>query len=458
MIDELAHPGAARRRSAASRRSTATQLVDVLRRASAGWPPSGPTCVSVDVNPLIVDADGVPVAVDALVELGDAADGSSPRAVRPRPTRRAVPRPVRAARRASSPARRRHPGKFGFVVAAQHARQRLRGRGLRHQPRGRGGARHRRPSPTSPTSPTARSTSSFVCTPAAANPDLLRACAAKGITRRVRHRRPATARPATTGAPAEAELVALCRRARHPARRAQRPGRGVSTPVDAVRPDRRPVPAGRAHRRRQPERQLRVAASSTTPAPTGRRHQPGGVGRQRRRRHGRPTTSTSTPTTRPPPSAWPTSRASPTAGRFSTRSPRRPRASRSCWSRAAPPRAGRGRRPATPARSPPTTRSSTAPAAQAGVTRAATVEEAFEAAATFATQPLPAGPERRRADHGRRLGRGHRRRHHPRPRPRSCSRCPTTCAPPSTRSCRPAGAATTRSTAPAARPATPSPR
>src|SRR5205823_4548150 len=29
---------------------------------------------------------------------------------------------------------------------------------------------------------------------------------------------------------------------------------------------------------------------------------------------------------------------------------------------------------------------------QAGVTRAATVEEAFEAAATFATQPLPAGP------------------------------------------------------------------
>ena len=29
---------------------------------------------------------------------------------------------------------------------------------------------------------------------------------------------------------------------------------------------------------------------------------------------------------------------------------------------------------------------------QAGVTRAATVEEAFEAAATFATQPLPRGP------------------------------------------------------------------
>ena len=38
---------------------------------------------------------------------------------------------------------------------------------------------------------------------------------------------------------------------------------------------------------------------------------------------------------------------------------------------------------------------------QAGATRAATVEEAFEAAATFATQPLPDGAERRRHDDGR---------------------------------------------------------
>ena len=94
---------------------------------------------------------------------------------------------------------------------------------------------------------------------------------------------------------------------------------------------------------------------------------------------------------------------------------------------------------------------------QAGVTRAATVEEAFEAAATFATQPLPAGPRVvvmttaggwgvvtadaiARSD------------------ARARRRCPTTCWPPSTSSCRPAGAATTRSTWPAARPATPSPR
>ena len=95
---------------------------------------------------------------------------------------------------------------------------------------------------------------------------------------------------------------------------------------------------------------------------------------------------------------------------------------------------------------------------QAGATRAATVEEAFDAAATFATQPLPAGPERRRADDGRRLGGRHRGRHHPRPPPRACCRCPTTCGPPSTGCCLPAGAGPTRSTAPAARPATPSPR
>ena len=73
----------------------------------------------------------------------------------------------------------------------------------------------------------------------------------------------------------------------------------------------------------------------------------------------------------------------------------------------------------------------------------------------------PAGAgraQRRRAHDGRRLGRRHRRRDHPRPRPRACCRCPPTCWRRSTPSCRPAGAATTRSTAPAARPATRSPR
>ena len=47
--------------------------------------------------------------------------------------------------------------------------------------------------------------------------------------------------------------------------------------------------------------------------------------------------------------------------------------------------------PATPARSPPTTASSTASAASSASLRAPTVEQAFEWAATFATQPLPRG-------------------------------------------------------------------
>ena len=67
MIDDLAHPGAARRRSGASRPSTATALVDVLLGLSARPRPT-PTIVSADLNPLIV-VDGRPVAVDALVEV-----------------------------------------------------------------------------------------------------------------------------------------------------------------------------------------------------------------------------------------------------------------------------------------------------------------------------------------------------------------------------------------------------
>ncbi len=96
---------------------------------------------------------------------------------------------------------------------------------------------------------------------------------------------------------------------------------------------------------------------------------------------------------------------------------------------------------------------------QAGVTRAATVEEAFEAAASFATQPLPQGQPHRGRHHGGRVGRVVTADAHHRRRRRSSWRpCRTTCWPRSTRSCPPGGAATTRSTWPAARPVTPSRR
>ena len=112
--------------------------------------------------------------------------------------------------------------------------------------------------------------------------------------------------------------------------------------------------------------------------------------------------------------------------------------------------------PATPARWPPTTGSSTACAARPASCGPRPIEEAYEAAATFATQPLPTGTEVAVVTHGRRLGRGHRRRHRRhRPRAPGAARRPDRRA--RRRSCRPAGAATTRSTWPAARRRTPSP-
>ena len=94
---------------------------------------------------------------------------------------------------------------------------------------------------------------------------------------------------------------------------------------------------------------------------------------------------------------------------------------------------------------------------QAGITRATTIEEAFEAAATFATQPLPAGPAHRGDDDRGRLGSRDRRRDRRAKTACNSRRCPTICSPPSTSISRRAGAATTRSTSRAARPATPSP-
>ena len=94
----------------------------------------------------------------------------------------------------------------------------------------------------------------------------------------------------------------------------------------------------------------------------------------------------------------------------------------------------------------------------AGITRATTVEAAFEAAATFATQPLPVGPNVVVLTTAGGWGVVTADADHQGARARTDARCPTTCATRSTPSCRPAGAATTRSTAPVARRATRSPR
>ena len=62
---------------------------------------------SVDVNPLIIDADGAPVAVDALVELRRADHGDRTPSPPAAADSRAVRRPVRARGVSSSPGRRR---------------------------------------------------------------------------------------------------------------------------------------------------------------------------------------------------------------------------------------------------------------------------------------------------------------------------------------------------------------
>ena len=111
------------------------------RRPRRTRPPRSRTrdVASVDINPLIVEPSGAVVAVDGLVELGTAR--RPPCGASPASDRRAVPGAVRAPRRRRL-RRIDAPGQVRVRLAAQPARQRLRRRVLRHQPEGRRGARH----------------------------------------------------------------------------------------------------------------------------------------------------------------------------------------------------------------------------------------------------------------------------------------------------------------------------
>ena len=338
-------------------------------------------------------------------------------------------------------------------LAAQPPGQRLPGSRLRHQPAGRGGARH-------PHRGRHRRAAGGRDRPR------LRVHAGGGQPRPVASLRgegraggvPDVGRLRRSGgggAPGGGRAGGAGRRARDPARWAERPGRRQH-PGLVVRPDRRPLPAGRAHRCGQPERQLRLQLPELRQGHRCR-HQPAPCPPATQRPSPLPTTSTTTPPTPPPLSAWPTSRGSPTAERCST----------GCGQAA-------DRQPLVLVKGGATEGGARAAASHtgalaaddkvfdgacraAGITRAATVEEAFEAAATFATQPAPTGPNVVVLTTAGGWGSSP-----PTPSPvmaiSACSCCPTTCGPPSTSCCRRAGAATTRSTAPGARPATPSRR
>ncbi len=169
----------------------------------------------------------------------------------------------------------------------------------------------------------------FVCTPAAVNPELLRACAAKGI-RAAFVTSAGYGEAGDEGRAAEHELVALADELG--ILLAGPNGQGVvSTPAKLCAQIVAPYPpAGRIGVASQsgnfvsslPElRRCRPASASAAPSRAGnaaavdRPRLPRPLRRRPRHRASR----------------WPTSRASPTGGRSASGSARSPRASRWCW-------------------------------------------------------------------------------------------------------------------------------
>jgi acetyltransferase len=137
-----------------------------------------PDVVSVDVNPLIV-RDGTPVAVDALVELGEA-DGAPARGLPTDDELRRRFAPLFHPRGIVVAGASSHPGKFGF--AAFHNLLRFGYRGAVFPVNREGTPVLGRPTLRDVAEvPADAADLVVVCTPAAANAALLRACAARGI-------------------------------------------------------------------------------------------------------------------------------------------------------------------------------------------------------------------------------------------------------------------------------------
>ncbi|HEX4490441.1 MAG TPA: acetate--CoA ligase family protein [Acidimicrobiia bacterium] len=168
-----------------------------------------PDIVSVDVNPILV-ADGMPVAVDALVEIGGpagpAAGPGDATPSRPRPSDeefRALfePRGVIVAGASS------HPGKFGFVALHNVLASGYRGAVAATNLDG-GTVLGIHTVRSVDDLPADTYDLAVVCTPAGANPELLRACARRGV--RAAFVTSAGYREAgADGRAAEDELVAL---------------------------------------------------------------------------------------------------------------------------------------------------------------------------------------------------------------------------------------------------------
>ncbi|MBG7604961.1 MAG: CoA-binding protein [Actinobacteria bacterium] len=176
MIDNLATQkllGEFRGERAVDRGQLVALLVGLGRLAD-----ERPDAASVDINPLIVQPSGELVAVDGLVELGGVGDAA---AIEPRPRPsgkqfRALFEPKGVLVAGAST----HPGKFGFVslhnlLAAGYAGG-VYGTNLKGEE-----VLGVQTVADIADLPDGKIDLVFVCTPASANPDLLRACAAKGV-------------------------------------------------------------------------------------------------------------------------------------------------------------------------------------------------------------------------------------------------------------------------------------
>jgi acetyltransferase len=177
MIDDLRTCdllGALRGEAPVDRARVAAALTGLSRLAE-----SRPDVASVDVNPMIVQPDGTPVAVDALVELADDARPPPGAVVRTRPPDEAFralfePRGVIVAGASA------HPGKFGFVALHNLLAAGYEGTVAATNLQGEDVLGVRTVTGVDEL-PDGQADLVFVCTPAAANPDLLRACAKKGV-------------------------------------------------------------------------------------------------------------------------------------------------------------------------------------------------------------------------------------------------------------------------------------
>ena len=177
MIDDLTTQkllGAFRGEAAVDRVQLVELLVGLGRLVT-----ERPDVASVDINPLIVRADGSVVAVDGLVELSSpSAATAAARRKSPTPAQFEAlfnPRGVLVTGASS------HPGKFGFVSLHNLLASGYQGTVFGTNLKGEEVLGVQTVADIADL-PDGEIDLVFVCTPAAANPDLLRACAAKGIT------------------------------------------------------------------------------------------------------------------------------------------------------------------------------------------------------------------------------------------------------------------------------------